>query len=790
MRHNSSQKAPLSIAIMLAAGSASFGTPSVAIAASLEEIIVTSRRTEESVQQVPVAVSAISAEMLENRGIARMNDLVQQTPAVMSVGVAGRLSDVNFGIRGLRSTDVLPTTDPAVIVYIADVPQMRGQGLGSLGSLDIQTVEVLKGPQGTLFGRSTTGGAIVITPNAPTQDLTASVSVGVGEYNRQMARAIGNAPITDTVAARVAVQKEKADGYIDNKGPVGRDDYADRDELIWRGSLQFTPTDALTSTFYTDGFQADDSGAAVQVTNINTAPQDGIVAGASLASPFAGAAYRSMFDRFNADAAAADGRPYRTTTDVPNGHSKQTVYGVSNTTTYDLSDSVSLKNIVGYRYIDVDILQDQDGTSAPLLTTLNVATNHQYSEEFQISGTVGSQLDWMTGVFWMREYSRDYSYTNAFDAFGLGALNVVQAGVNADNNSRSVFGQVIWHATDDLNLTVGARANRDYREISNNSFRSVGTPPALRNPLGGLCTIQFADASFAPDSDCFRKESKVFTEPSYNITLDYHLDADQMVYIAHRHGYRTGGFSGFAAGVSLATSTTPYSDSFTPYEPETVDDLEIGYKGDMELAGTPLRVNTALFYSDYQDIQRLVSTLTSSGQLATKIQNAASGKLAGGELEVTWLPLDSLQIDLFFSYVHAEYDEWDDADNPNPAQRDKSGYSFPTPMRSGGLTARYTLPTPAEIGELSIQGNVYAQSRTQLADENGPGGLQSGYSLLGARIDWLRVMGSNLKLSLWGKNLNNTEYHSGGVNVNGTLGYYMAYAGAARSWGLDATYDF
>lgn len=744
---------------------ASTGAPALAQErrAALEEVIVTSRRVEESVQSVPVAVSALSAEMLESKGIVRMNDLVEQTPALTSQGTSGRSSVVNFGIRGQRNTDVLPTADPSVIVYIADVPQMRGYGLGALGSLDIQTVEVLKGPQGTLFGRSTTGGAVVITPNAPTQDLNASVTVGIGERNRQMARAIVNAPLTDSIAARIAVQKEKTDGYVDNKGSVGHDEYNGTDELVWRAALQFTPTEALTSTFYTDGFETNDNGPMVNVTNTNTTFQNGIPA------------LRPLFDAFNAEV-AADGDPYSGRTNLPNGHSKLTVYGISNTTTYEISDTVSIKNTIGYRYIAVDDFWDLDGTSAPILQVRNVAKTHQYSEEFQISGSYDEQFDWMSGIFWMREYSPDYSYSAAF---GDAPSNYGQTGTNADNVSTSIFGQVIYHFTDDLNLTVGARANRDYREVRNESFNAAAR--------GGACTIQLADATFAPNSNCARKEDKTFSEPSYSITLDYHLDPDQMVYVAHRHGYRAGGFNGRAASVQLASPTRPAFDSFAPFDPEIVDDFELGYKGDLTLAGAPLRLNAAAFYSDYQEIQRLIATLTTSGTTATNVINAASAKIYGGEIEATWLPTDNLQVDLFFAYLHARYDDWQD---PQSRVQDKSDFDFPAPVRSGGLTVRYTLPTPVELGAISIQGNVYAESERQLADDNGPGGLQSGYNILGARIDWQEVMGSKVKLSLWGKNLNNTEYHTGGVNVNDSLGFYMAYPGTARSWGLDATYEF
>jgi iron complex outermembrane receptor protein len=670
----------------------------------------------------------------------RMNDLVQQTPSVTSQGTAGRTSVVNFGIRGQRSTDVLPTVDPSVIVYIADVPQMRGYGLGALGALDIQTVEVLKGPQGTLFGRSTTGGAIVITPNAPTEERSASLSLGLGDYNRTMARFIGNLPITDSIAARVAVQKERQDGFLENKGPIGHDDYADRDELSWRASLQFAPTDALTSTFYTDGFETDESG------------------------PMADARYvRPGSPAFNLGL-RTDGDPYSGRTNVRDGHSRITVYGVSNTTSYELSDALTIKNILGYRKIDVDDRWDLDGSQLPVLDVRNLATTHQYSEELQFSGAVGDTLDWIAGVFWFKEYSPDNSYTYTFG----NPLNSI-TGTYGRNISQSIFGQGTWHITDDLNLTIGARYNDDQREIESSSFTATG-----------LCTIEIAPNVRAPNNNCKRRESESFNEPTYNITLDYHIAPDMMTYIAHRHGYRSGGFNGRAA----------QDVTFTPFQPEIVDDLEVGFKSDLELMGSPLRFNTAIFYSDYQDIQRLTSTVNASGQLATNVLNAATATLYGGEIDATWLPTDSIQIDVFYAYLHARYDEWLDPLAANPAARDKSDYKFASPAHSGGVTVKYTLPTPAEIGIVSIQGNVYAQSDTQLADENGIGNTQSGYSLVGARLDWQEVMGSQLKLSLWGRNLNNTEYYSGGVNTVGNIGYYMGYPGVPRTWGIDATYEF
>jgi iron complex outermembrane receptor protein len=732
--------------------------------AQLEQIIVTSRRVEESVQSVPLSVSAISAEALESKGIARMNDLVLQTPSVTSQPTAGRSSVVNFGIRGQRNTDVLPTADPSVIVYIADVPQMRGYGLGALGSLDVQTVEVLKGPQGTLFGRSTTGGAINITPNAPTSDLEGSLSVGFGKYDRRMVRGIFNAPITDTVAARVAVQSEKQDGVFDNKGSVGRDAYGDRDELSWRASLQFQPTDSLTSTFYTDGFETNENGPMVDASAINFAAQNAVVASTTNArGPVAGAAIRGLFDRFNADV-AADGEIYSGTTNLTSAHSKITVYGIANVTTYDISDSLTLKNILGYRKIDVDDFWDLDGTTAPILNTYNLADIEQYSEELQLSGSaLDERVDWITGLFWMREKGSDYSYSASFGP------TPATTGTNAENTSYSVFGQGTYHLTDALNLTVGLRANHDERQVDNE----------IRNPAGA-CTVQLPGGTVAPNDNCHREEEESFSEPSYNITLDYHLDADKMVYIAHRHGYRTGGFNGRA--------TTDVQ--FQPFEPETVDDLEIGFKGDLDLAGRPLRLNAALFYSDYQEVQKFVS-VNNNGIVSSNVVNAASAVLQGGELEITWLPLDSVQIDAFFAYVHAEYDEWLDVNASNPADRDKSDSEFATPIRSGGVTARYTLPVSAELGEISVQANVYAQAAAALSDENNSqGGFQSGYSLWGARLDWRDVMGSALRVGLWGKNLNNTEYYTGGVNVYNTLGYYMAYPGQPRSWGVDFTYDF
>lgn len=727
----------------------------------LEEVIVTSRRTEEALQDVPLSITAMGEEALQRSNMQNFADLQRTVPSVSMVPSTGRRSSMQFAIRGQRVSEITTTVDPSVGLYMAEIPVARPQGAAITGFLDVGSLEVLKGPQGTLFGRNTTGGAIVISPNAPEQEFKGSAGVGFGNYNRQKYDLMLNAPITDNAAARIALTRGTRDGTLENRTP-GLNDAYNEDYYAGRGSFRWQPTDALTTTFFGDFLKSSDDGGAVVLTSVNE-------------NTAAGFRQRDALARQK----AADFFSFESSN---NGYSHNEIWGVSNTTTYDLNDRLMIKNVIGYRQGDTDDFNDIDDTVAAELAARRTYDGHQFSEELQLQGDF-DQLTWATGLFFFKEKGRDISYTWQGSLPSATNAGIGQGG-DATNTSYSVFGQGTYSLTDALNLTVGARWTQDKRELIAESFNYTALPA-----VG--CTMFDVDVGSTTVPGCKVSLSKTFSSPTWNVSLDYKLASDQMIYAATRRGYRTGGFS--------ARPTRPIQQQ--PFDPETVTDLEVGYKGDLELAGSPLRVNVATFYSDYQDVQRSVAYFDAqTGRTFNLTRNAASSTIWGGELEMTWLPIDSLELTLFYARIHATFDEADAADPARPGQVLDLSYNrfATTPEHKGGVNARYQLPLSSDIGDLSLQVSAVIQSETWIDTANRydgtndviPGTRQGGYTAYDARLDWDNVFGEPLRVSLWGKNLSNKEYWTGGNSQYTTLGFNQTAIGEPRTYGIDVKYNF
>jgi iron complex outermembrane receptor protein len=390
--------------------------------------------------------------------------------------------------------------------------------------------------------------------------------------------------------------------------------------------------------------------------------------------------------------------------------------------------------------------------------------------------------DWIAGLYFGRTSGEDGSKSIQFNGLGLQSITGPAGGVV--NQTMAIFAQSTWHLTDRLNLTTGLRFTKDDREVTYISQQIERLP---FQPFRCLLTISTTTGSAVPNP-CALQRNKSYQEPTWNLTLDYKLTDDSLLYAATRRGYRAGGFPG--RGQTEVTTR--------PFAPEIVDDLEFGYKIDTDLAGMPLRVNTAVFYQDYQDIQRNV-TLNDGVTLQNTVANAAAGTVKGGEIELTLLPFDSLELTGFLTFVDASYDEWDDQTSAgvpvNRAVNDFQGI----PETSGSLTARYTLPLSSSIGEVSIAATAYYQSETALyvdnkIDNTGNeclGGRQDSYKLYNARVDWTDFLGqAGLNLAAWGKNLNNEEYFSSGLCLYNAAGISMAYPAEPRTFGVSASYKF
>ena len=775
----------LALALLLAGPRLAFAqaeAQNVAGQVVIEEVLVTARRKEEEIQDVPLAVTALGQVQLEEAGVFDLAELRYVAPSFIGAAVTGRETATAFGIRGQVSSDVLITVDPAVAVYMADVPIGRAYGVGITGTLDIQSAQVLKGPQGTLFGRNTTGGAVLINPNLPGDELEGSLRAGFGDLDRQEFEGVLNLPLGEAVAARLAVLKKDRDGYIENRLPDGEDFYSD-DSLTWRASLALTPTDALTSTFILDGLDDKSSGMGTAINNFYTNP---FVPEADLSFFFAPRVAEQAAAPFYSTA-GGDRNPL--TGNPP--YSDLEMFGASNITTFDLSEGLTFKSIVGYRSVELSDNSDLDGgkNNDPLppeffppwgvpaigLEAEQFSDIESASVELQLLGN-NDRLDWILGAFYFSEEGDDGAR-----AYQLGFANQVSGGW-AQNRSYSIFGQGTYSMTDALNLTLGLRWTKDKRKF----FSSL----SAINFDGSVTCSLYDDVvpgsqPVFPGGPCPDNlgGSESFSEPTWNLGFDYRLDEDQMLYAAHRRGYRSGAFSSRAVALT----------QFTAADPETIDDIEVGYKGDLPLGSALLRINTAAYYSSYDDIQRVrVLVSPASGAQYNTIVNAAEATVWGWELEATLLATEGFTLSGFYAYTSAKYDSWEE---PNPfvpgATIDQSGFDFPNiPEHSYSITARYQLPLDSSLGELSVQGNVYYFGKTAIwdTDQELPGATESAYTLLNARVNWARIMGGPFDVSLWGKNLGNEKYYRGGL-VLPTL-FSTGYFGEPRTWGLDLTYSF
>ncbi|EEF24512.1 conserved hypothetical protein, partial [Ricinus communis] len=409
-------------------------------ASGLEEVTVTARRREEQIQEVPLAITALTGEALEKAGVQGVEDLRFRAPALQVSPSPFGSAVPGYTIRGQRQLESIITQDPSVGIYVDEVVQQRPHGTNQ-GFFDIQSVQVLKGPQGTLFGRSTTGGAVLIKSNTP--ELGAAkgeLGVSVGNYNAVTTDAMANIPAGPDLAFRIAGQFTHHDGYTDNI-TTGKEQDDDNTRAI-RLSMLANITDALQNTLILSTFHSDNNGTAFKLTRVN--PNLG-----------AGAIGRLLGPTLN----TLNGEDFHTVAGNYVGLEDVDTSDVANTTTYDFS-GMTLKNILGYRYVDSDVAFDYDGAPANYFQSRNFLRSYQFSDELQLLGKAfDDSVDWITGLYYFNEFGRD-------------TQNSLLAGTRAndgkaENTSKSVFAHATWHLPwldKKLSFTAGARYTEDERE--------------------------------------------------------------------------------------------------------------------------------------------------------------------------------------------------------------------------------------------------------------------------------------------------------------------------------------
>ncbi|WP_421731093.1 TonB-dependent receptor [Brevundimonas sp.] len=739
-------------------------TPAGEQAATVGDVVVTARRREERLQDVPVAVTALSGEQLAREGVNNVDDLTTKVPNLISVpgtGGGGRAFPA-FGIRGQSQQESVILNDSSVGVYFGDIVAARPQGVNQ-SLIDIQAVEVLKGPQGTLFGRNSTGGAIVIRPNQPSRNYEASVGATVGNLDTRNVEAMVNLPLGDRVQLRVAAGANTDDGFLYDEILKRNINYTD----TWsaRVTLGIDVSADIRTVFSYNRFSENDGGSG---GFLNTVNPNGVFNGDAAR---AARNYGKTLEQMLAEQQARG--IYRTASGMPM-FTKVDTEDFANTTTWNLNDDIQIKNIIGYRTVDSHILEDADGMEIPMLPIERIDSFKQFTEEFQILGQTGN-LNWIAGLYYFREKGEDegISVSGGVDpgllepdtVYGFtGWVNNNQLG---QNTSQAIFAQGTYDLSswiDGLSVTAGLRQTWDDREAE------------IRNHTATTCrfTLDTDNDPTTPEvnpglAGCSLKLSESFDQLTYNFSLDYKVDDQTLIYAATRRGYRSGGFSARAATEEGLRR---------PFQPELVDDVELGLKRDWTFGGATARTNIAIFQSNYTDIQRYVTDLTVVPTVSF-IVNAAEATIKGLEFEGNIRPNEWFELSGFYSYLDASFDKFE------YQGRDLSGLPLArAPKNIASITGTVFLPIPSEAGDARFAVTYYKTASYSSADDYTPLQVIPGYELVNMSLQWNNVYNSNVDLTAFVSNATNEEYVRHYTSVFPSLGYDSLTPGTPRTYGL------
>jgi len=729
-------------------------------ARGLEEIVVTARKREENLQDVPVAVTALSGEEVARQSVATIVDVGRLAPNMKIAEAGGNAGAPILSMRGQVQTDIVGTLDSSVGIYVDGV--YWGRPIGANASLlDVQSVEVLRGPQGTLFGRNTTGGALNFrTQNPDPSGYGGEVSATVGNFDELDGSAVLNVPLVeDKLALRVALSRNSNEGYGDNT--LTGKGLAERDDRTIRTKLLFNATEDLSVLLSYDDFKLDQAGAVQKLFGVVPfSPADIVIllsSGGCLRAilPSCPAAFVPGQD---SPANYIGGSPYASALDF-DSQNKARAQTSSATVTYDISSSTVLKTVLAYREVSSQANIDLDGTPYTILGTVTKGDFEQISVEPQLTGRL-LNVDYVAGLFYFNEKGEDFSRSLALPLLNP---NITITDGEVENNSYAAYVQGNYALTDRLNFTGGLRYSKDEKELESHN--------RVTRPAGVLCAVPGASA------DCSRDFTTESSDVDFLASFDYRFSSSVLGYAKLSKGYRAGGLNLRGSG-SIET--------FADFEPETVLSYEVGLKSD--LYDRRIRLNAALFYSDYEDIQRSILIGTSTGGVATAVQNAAEGAVHGAELEIQALATERLRLAASLGYTHAEYDQY------QSGTTDKSDEPFPfTPEWSGSISADYTVPLG--FGSLNGRADYSFQSESVVASAGInasvlPIQTQGDYGLLNARLT-ATIDKLGLEIAAFARNLLDKEYKVSTVElITAGIGLVEGQYGPPRQYGVQATWRF
>ena len=728
------------------------------------DILVTARRRSERLLDVPVAVSAFDQADLQRTQALDLSGLQAAAPNLNLVQGRGSAASANIFIRGLGQPDALQTFDPAVGIYVDGVFFSRIQG-ALLGLFDVERIEVLRGPQGTLYGKNTTGGAISIVSRKPDlNDVRAAGSAMVGSYDQVVLNGYVSAPImTDRVALSLAGQWDKRDGIVTDPR-TGRK-YNDRDSLTARGILRVQATERfelILSGDYNRQRNALTLGYA-------TAPllRTNFTLGAQTLVP------AQPYGAYNYQAS---------TSFTGNEGQKLDHWGGSITANVDLSDALTLSSITAWRKLQPDLFIDIDATQAQLGDVFVGIDQRQFSQELQLKWDTDT-FRGVFGLFYLNENIRSNQIAFANDLFAFGALPLTfQRVINDEQNTKSyaAFGQATYDLTDRLSITGGLRYTKEDRRYDRFTTTS-STLGALNN-----LTFRFPGSLPAPlnlDNDIS------FDAWTPSVTLSFKPGANSQIYASASRGFKSGGFNGRANGLGDLTLVVNGAPTLvTNFAPEKVWTYETGAKASFADGRVYFAAN--VFYSDFKDFQARVG----GGAVGVfPVLNAGKMSIWGAEVEAVVKPTKAWTVRTSLGYLDAQYDEFNDgrrapAFSCNPTgTRITCEPAFAPPI-TFNVASDYRIDLGG-AGSLTVGGDARFVDKHYLSVDNRPGLVEDGYWLANA---FVRFDDASRRFYVQGgvKNLFEELYKTDGQEFSSVGNIQTVYYGDPRTWNLTVGFNF
>lgn len=740
---------------------------------SIEEVVVTAQKREQNLQDVGIAVSAFTGENLKALGAQSLSDVPNFTPNVELFDEYGS-GQPTWVIRGVGLQDFNANNTPAAAIYIDDI-YMTSNAMGGLGLFDIERLEVLKGPQGALYGRNTSGGAVRVMSTRPsTEAVDGYLSGTYGRWDEVVVEGAGNLPLSESAALRLAGRwNQSSDAWQESLS--ADESYGEKDTWAARAQLLVELSEDTELLVKVHG--ARDNSETVMGRSVGLYDPatgdfcDALLSGrrddnncvnlATLTSFF--------FGDLSAPLPSVQSDDGAHTLSDPVNQLNNKAFGASAALTFDF-DAFTLTSITGFEDFEFSQTFDYDGGQGEFGHQSARSDIEAWSHELRLVSNGDGDIDWLLGL----EYAEDKFSENRDFLLGDNLLVMMDSGLGAaaklqfdqDTESLALYGQVDWQFAETWRLTLGARYTDEEKSYRDGSFNALLFG---MEELGMVPLVENLNVDF---------DMQVW---SGKVGLDWTPAEDLLVYASISRGFKAGGFYGGFPNDGLA--------SVEPYDEETVWAYEVGFKS--EWLNNTLRLNGAVFFYDYTDVQGFQTRFSSLSQtVVTSLGNQGDAEHQGAELELLWLPSERLTIQAGVSVLDAEIND-SDAVSTNLLGESVSleglGRAY-SPDLSYSVMARYEHPMAENLSAVFQADYSYRDDFSGDAlsvPEEALYGEQEGYGLLNARVA-LGAQDGQWEVALWGKNLADEEYVANVTTDD--LGSYMDIYGRPRSYGVDLTY--